>query len=163
MMPLHYVRCGGRWRSREVPERRGAGAERFGAGVFYFSQVGGPAAAQGAAQRTPEFRDALLDLAFRFFLVVDLRAVDVEAFSAGGFLTGGASLMIGTVVRRASAVITAPRGALAALSPGSAPGAASSARKAILEVVVVHLQGRTRPQTRRPPTETFCPRRLRQK
>ena len=67
------------------------------------------------------FRGALLDLPFRFFLVVDLRAVDVDVFSAGGFLTGGASLMIGTVVRRASAVVTAPRGALAALSPARCP------------------------------------------
>ena len=60
------------------------------------------------------FRRALLDFSLGLFFVVDLRAVDVEAFSAGGVLTGGASLMIGTLVRRASAVITAPRGALAA-------------------------------------------------
>ena len=67
------------------------------------------------------FRRALLDLPFRFFLVVDLRAVDVDVFSAGGVLTGGASLTIGTLVRRASAVMTAPRGALAALSPARCP------------------------------------------
>ena len=57
---------------------------------------------------------ALLDFSLGLFLVVDLRAVDVDAFSAGGVLAGGASLMIETVVRRASAVVTAPRGALAA-------------------------------------------------
>ena len=60
------------------------------------------------------FRRALLYFSLGLFLVVDLRAVDVEAFSAGGVSTGGASLMVGTLVRRASAVITAPRGALAA-------------------------------------------------
>ena len=67
------------------------------------------------------FRGALLHFSFCFFLVVDLRAVNVDVFSAGGFLTGGASLMIGTVVRRASAVVTAPRGALAAPSPARCP------------------------------------------
>ena len=64
---------------------------------------------------------ALLDLSLGLFFVVDLRAVDVEAFSAVRVLTGGASLMIGTLVRRAAAVITAPRGALAALSPARCP------------------------------------------
>ena len=60
------------------------------------------------------FRRALLYFSLGLFFVVDLRAVDVEGFSADCVWTGGASLMIGTLVRRASAVMTAPRGALAA-------------------------------------------------
>ena len=64
---------------------------------------------------------ALLDFSLGLFFVVDLRAVDVEGFSAGGVSTGGASLMIGTLVRRASAVMTAPRGALAAFLLASRP------------------------------------------